>query len=222
MESGEPSIAYVDFGSFEIIKVLSISASVRKMSVAAFESYLIDELTNNVMATIANGVINGTGSGQGTGLEAGITWDSSNSVTFTGSTNTKLSWDDLVGAMALLKRGYANGAIFAMNNRTLYNQVYSLQDGNKRPVFIQDTQTDKVGKILGFEAVIDDNIADDAIYFGNFNYMGYNMVDGIAVEASTQSSFKSGRIDYRGMCIADCKPIITEAFVKLYKAASKG
>lgn len=222
VESGEPSIAYVDFGSFEIIKVLSISASVRKMSVAAFESYLIDELTNNVMATIANGVINGTGSGQGTGLEAGITWDSSNSVTFTGSTNTKLSWDDLVGAMALLKRGYANGAIFAMNNRTLYNQVYSLQDGNKRPVFIQDTQTDKVGKILGFEAVIDDNIADDAIYFGNFNYMGYNMVDGIAVEASTQSSFKSGRIDYRGMCIADCKPIVTEAFVKLYKAASKG
>lgn len=222
VESGEPSIAYVDFGSFEIIKVLSISASVRKMSVAAFESYLIDELTNNVMATIANGVINGTGTGQGTGLEAGITWDSSNSVTFTGSTNTKLSWDDLVGAMALLKRGYANGAIFAMNNRTLYNQVYSLQDGNKRPVFIQDTQTDKVGKILGFEAVIDDNIADDAIYFGNFNYMGYNMVDGIAVEASTQSSFKSGRIDYRGMCIADCKPIVTEAFVKLYKAASKG
>lgn len=222
VESGEPSIAYVDFGSFEIIKVLSISASVRKMSVAAFESYLIDELTNNVMATIANGVINGTGTGQGTGLEAGITWDSSNSVTFTGSTNTKLSWDDLVGAMALLKRGYANGAIFAMNNRTLYNQVYSLQDGNKRPVFIQDTQTDKVGKILGFEAVIDDNIDDDAIYFGNFNYMGYNMVDGIAVEASTQSSFKSGRIDYRGMCIADCKPIVTEAFVKLYKAASKG
>ena len=46
------------------------------------------------------------------------------------------------------------------------------------------------------------------------------MVDGIAVEASTQSSFKSGRIDYRGMCIADCKPIVSEAFVKLYKATT--
>ena len=218
VESGEVDIVYVDFGSFEIIKVLSISASVRKMSVAAFESYLIDELTNNVMATLANGVINGTGSGQGTGLEAGVTWDSSNTVVFSGS-GGKLAWDDLVGAMALLKRGYANGAIFAMNNRTLYSQVYSLQDGNKRPVFVQDTQTDKVGKILGFEVVIDDYIADDTIYFGNFQYMGYNMVDGIAVEASTQSSFKSGRIDYRGMCIADCKPIVKEAFVKLHKAA---
>ena len=93
-------------------------------------------------------------------------------------------------------------------------------DNNKRPVIIQDTQTDKVGKILGFEVFVDDYIPDDTIYFGNFQYKGYNMVDGIAVEASTQSSFKSGRIDYRGMCIADCKPIVTEAFVKLSKASA--
>lgn len=219
VESGEPSIYYVEFGNYEIIKVLSISASVRKMSVPAFESYLTTELNSNVMATLANGVINGTGSAQGTGLEKGITWDGTNSVTFTGSTNTKLAWDDLVKAMALLKRGYANGAKFAMNNATLYNHVYSLMDNNKRPVFIQDTQTDRVGKILGFEVIVDDYIPDDTIYFGNFQYMGYNMVDGIAVEASTQSSFKSGRIDYRGMCIADCKPIVTEAFVKLSKAS---
>lgn len=44
---------------------------------------------------LANGVINGTGSAQGTGLEKGISWDGTNSVTFTGSTNTKLAWDDL-------------------------------------------------------------------------------------------------------------------------------
>ena len=69
VESGEPSISYVEFGNYEIIKVLSISASVRKMSVPAFESYLTTELNSNVMATLANGVINGTGSAQGTGLE---------------------------------------------------------------------------------------------------------------------------------------------------------
>lgn len=225
VDSGEPSVSYVDFGNYEIIKVLSVSAAVRKMSVPAFEKYLVDELTSNVMATLANGVINGTGSAQGTGIEKGITWVTTagatqNALTFTGSTNTKLAWDDLVTAMSLLKRGYANGAKFAMNNATLYNHVYSLMDTSKRPVFVQDAQTDKVGKILGFEVIVDDNIAADTIYFGNFQYMGYNMMDGIAVEASTQSSFKSGRIDYRGMCIADCKPIVSEAFVKLYKATT--
>ena len=83
---------------------------------------------------------------------------------------------------------------------------------------MQDLQSEKIGKILGFEVIIDDNLADDVILFGNFNYMGYNLPEGIMVEVSTQSSFKSGRIDYRAMAIADCKPIVTEAFVKLYKA----
>ena len=48
----------------------------------------------------------------------------------------------------------------------------------------------------------------------------HNLPEGIAIEASTQSSFKSGRIDYRAMAIADCKPIVSEAFVKLSKAGA--
>ena len=50
--------------------------------------------------------------------------------------------------------------------------------------------------------------------------MGYNMPEGITVETSRESSFKKGLIDYRAMAIADCKPIVSEAFVKLTRAAS--
>ena len=39
------------------------------------------------------------------------------------------------------------------------------------------------------------------------------------LESSTQSSFKSGKIDYRALAIADCKPIVDEAFIKLTRAA---
>lgn len=222
VESGEPSVAAVSFGAFEIIKVFSISAAVKRMSVAAFESYLAEELAACVMACLADGVVNGQGTTEGTGLLAGIVWATSgagkNAITFTGDSNTTLAFKDVIDAVGLLKRGYTNGAKFAMNNKTLYSQVYGLLDGIGKPVFVQDLQGDKIGKILGFEVVIDDNLADDVILFGNFQYMGYNLPEGIMVEASTQSSFKSGRIDYRAMAIADCKPIVTEAFVKLYKA----
>ena len=68
--------------------------------------------------------------------------------------------------------------------------------------------------------IIDDNLSDEVILFGNFNYMGYNLAENIAVEVSRESSFKSGLIDYRAMAIADCKPIVTEAFIKLTRAAS--
>ena len=224
VESTEPSIAYVAFGNNEIIKVLSISASVRKMSIDAFEAYLVDELTANVMGTIAHGIVNGDNSTYPVKGLASITWvtsagSSKNAVTWTGSSNTKLTYTDILDAVALLKRGYANGAVFAVNNKTLYSAIYDLKDGNNRPLFIQDPQSDKVGKILGFEVVVDDNIADNEIYFGNFRYLGYNLVDGIAVEASSQSSFKSGRIDYRGMAIADVQVLVPDAFVKLYKSA---
>ena len=50
--------------------------------------------------------------------------------------------------------------------------------------------------------------------------MGYNMPDGIVIETSRDSGFRKGLIDYRAMAIADCKPIVAEAFVKMYKATA--
>ena len=104
-----------------------------------------------------------------------------------------------------------------MNNATLYSQVYGLVDTNGRPIFIADPKNESIGYILGKEVVIDDNIADDTIILGNFNYMGYNIPEGLMIETSRESSFKNGLIDYRAMAIADTKPLITEAFVKITK-----
>ena len=176
------------------------------------------------METLDYAIINGSGSGEGTGLENGITWRTSAS-----GSNAKnhhqiastddFAYSDIIAFVALLKRGYAAGAKMAMNNSTLYNVFYAMSDQNKRPLFVADLQNDTVGKVLGFPVVIDDNIDDNTVYLGNFaKYMGYNMPEGIVVESSRESSFKKGVIDYRAMAIADCKPIVEEAFVKLSKA----
>jgi len=209
VESEKPSVAAVAFNGYEILKVFSISAAAKRMSIAAFESYIVDELTNCVMACIADALVNGTGDAQGTGLVSGITWNSGNSLSFTAANGP--SYDDLVAAVAKLKRGYANGAKWAMNNATLYNRFYNQTDGMGRPLYIADLKTESIGKLLGFDVVVDDNIADDNIFFGNFQYLAYNLAEGIAVEVSRESSFRSGLIDYRAMAIADCKPIVTEA-----------
>ena len=209
--------AAVTFDGYEIIKIFSISAKARRMSVPAFEAYLVDELKNCVMDCINAALINGTGTGQGTGLEKGITWDESNKVEAAADGAT---YADVVKTVALLKRGYSMGAKWAMNNATLYNVFYGMLDGNKRPIFISDPKSESIGKILGYEVVIDDNIADNTAYLGNFSqYMGYNLPEGIVIEVSRESSFRKGLIDYRALCIADCKPIIQEAFVKLTVAA---
>lgn len=218
VETEKLTIDSVTFGGYEIIKIFSISAKVKTMTISAFESYLVDELTACVMGTINTALISGTGSGQGTGLATGVTWvDDTNAIKVakTGS----FTYANVVAAVALLKRGYSQGAKWAMNNKTLYNVFYGMEDTNNRPIFIADPKNESVGKILGFDIVIDDNIDDNVAYLGNYSkYLGYNMPMGISLESSRESSFKSGLIDYRAMAIADCKPLISEAFVKLYKA----
>lgn len=220
VESENPSdnIVNVKFAGYEIIKIFSISAAAKKMSISAFESYIIDELTNCVMECIADALVNGTGTEQGTGMISGITWDVSNSFTFpiAGSPTYK----DFTKMMGMLKRGYSSKAKWTMNNTTLYNLVYGLVDAQERPIFIADPKNEEVGYILGKPVVIDDNMADDDIVLGNLNYMGYNLPQGIIIETSRESSFKSGLIDYRALAIADTKPLVGEAFIRMSRATS--
>jgi len=223
VDSESVTVANVSFDGYEIMKVFSISEKARKMSIGAFESYLVDELRACVLETIADALINGTGSSQGTGLETGVTWSTSGAnknhvqVAKTGT----IAYTDVVAMVALLKRGYTAGAKMAMNNATLYNVFYGMLDSAQRPIFIADPKDESIGKVLGFPVVIDDNIADNTVYFGNFSkYLGYNMPEGITIESSRESSFKKGVVDYRAMAIADCKPLVTEAFVKLSKATA--
>lgn len=209
------ALSSVIFDPNELIKVFSLSAKASTMSIAAFEAYLVDELSACVMDALDDSLINGTGAGQGKGLEKGITWNADNTVS-----TSALSYADIVSLIAKLKRGYSNGAKFAMNNATLYTKIYGLVDGNKRPIFIADAQNQTVGRILSFPVIVDDNIPDDVIYFGNFKaYLGYNLPEGIMIESSRASSFKQGLIDYRALAIADTQPLVTEAFVKLTKTA---
>lgn len=209
VEAEHPDTVSVQFDGNEILKVFSISVKAQTMSIQAFESYLVQELTQTVVETIDHALVNGTGVEQGQGILTGITWDDTNSVDLTGK------YTDFTKALGLLKRGYSAGAKFAMSNATLYNQVYGVMDANERPIFNHDAQREDVGHIFGKEVVIDDNIEDGTILLGNFQYAGFNLPQGIALEKSTESSFRSGLIDFRCMAVADCKPLVDEAFVKL-------
>lgn len=218
VESEKATTAYVSFAGYELLKIMSMSATVRRMSISAFEAYIIDELSNSVMEAIADSLVNGSGSGQGTGVLTGITWDATNSFTYANGQIPK--YTDFTKMMGMLKRGYGAGARFAMSNATLYNNVYSIVDANGRPIFISDPKNEEIGYILGKPVTIDDNIEDGTIVLGNFNYMGYNIPQGILIEVSRESSFKNGLIDYRALAIADTKPLIDEAFIKLSESAA--
>lgn len=106
----------VTFEANEIIKIFSISVKAKTMSISAFESYLVDELTKCVVEAIEYALINGTGRNQGQGILTGVEWDDENTVELTGK------YTDFTKALGMLKRGYAQNSKFAMSNATLYTR----------------------------------------------------------------------------------------------------
>ena len=209
VERKDVTTTAVTFTGRELIKVLSMSAAVKRMDISAFERYITDELKASIADAIGAAIVSGTGSGQPTGILSGVTWSNSNRIQ-----TAALTADNLLAAVALLPAGYAAGAKFAMSTATLFGSVYPLKDGIGNYLFT-DNERGGVRRLFGFEIVLDDNIPAGTILFGNFRYYGVNIPQGVAVEVSRESGFTSGLIDYRALCIADGKPIVPGAFVKV-------
>ena len=209
VERKNVTTAAVTFTGRELIKVLSMSAAVKRMDISAFERYITDELKAGIADAIGAAIVSGTGSGQPTGILSGVTWTAKNRI----QTNA-LTADNLLAAIALLPAGYAAGAKFAMSTATLFGSIYPLKDGIGNYLFT-DNERGGVRRLFGFEIVLDDNIPAGTILFGNFRYYGVNVPQGVAVEVSRESGFTSGLIDFRALCIADGKPIVPGAFVKV-------
>lgn len=205
--------ASVTFTGRELIKVMSMSAAVKRMEIAAFERYIADELKNSIMDAIGAAIVSGTGTGQPTGILPGVTWSKKNMVS-----TTKLTADNLLAAVALLPAGYSDGAKFAMSVATLFGTVYPIKNKDEDFLFT-DTESGGNRRIFGFPVVLDDNIPAGTVLFGNFRYYGVNIPQGIAVEVSRESGFTSGLVDFRALCIADGKPIVPGAFVKVEVSA---
>lgn len=214
VESEKVDPTYVEFNAYEIMRVLSMSVAARSMTIDSFESYLADELTASVLACLSKAMIDGDGDRKGTGILAGVDWqDGVNHLVI--AEDDWYDWKMFPRAIAMLHRGYSNGARWIMNNATLYNDVISLSDDNNRPVYADDLTGSGKGRIFGYEVIIDDYMQDHDILFGNLAYMGYNLPGGLMLDVSRESSFKSGLVDFRAMAVADCKPIIGDAFTRL-------
>lgn len=201
----------VTFKAFELIKILSMSAATQKMSISAFESYITEELRQGVTDSIGAALITGDGEKKPLGLISGITWNETNSLT-----PAVITADSILQTVALLNPKFVGGAKFAMSTATLFKSVYPQKnDIDKGDYYFIQPIDGGARKLFGFDIVLDENIPLDTMLFGNFKYYGVNIPSGVAIEASRESGFTSGLIDYRALCIADGKPLVKEAFVKL-------
>ena len=206
------TLTTVTLTGYEIIKLVQISDTVMTMSIAAFESWIVDMLAEAIARKVEDFFINGTGSSQPKGIDKANTWGAENSVTVTkASSLTAANVQTLIG---LLNAGYDRNAKFAMSKKTLFTDFMPLQDNSKNHIV---TVQGNNYFVYGYPVLLSDYVKEHEAFLGDFKKVCANLAENINVKNAYDIDTNSYK--YSGIAIFDCTPAIGEAFVKLAKAA---
>lgn len=207
------TLTTVTLSGYEIVKLVQISDTVMTMSIAAFESWIVDMLAEAIARKVEDFFINGTGTSQPKGIDKANDWDATNSVPVAASASlTAANVQTLIG---LLNAGYDRNAKFVMSKRTLFTDFMPLQDTSKNHIV---TVQGNSYFVYGYPVLLSDYVKEHEAFLGDFKKVCANLAESINVKNAYDIDTNSYK--YSGIAIFDCTPAIGEAFVKLAKAGS--
>lgn len=209
-EDGDVLIPVV-LGSFEITKYITISKSVARMSIDAFETWLTNMLARRIARKIVKLIISGSGINQPTGVEKANNWNENNSVEV--PANLNLNEKNITDTVALLPGAYDANAKWLMSKKTLLTDFRPLQDKSKNDLFVKENGTYYVE---GYPVMLDDSVTLHEAFLGDFKMYAGNLSEDVTVD--TDKKLSSNSFEYLGCAMFDGKPAIGEAFVKIRKA----
>lgn len=207
------TLTTVTLSGYEIVKLVQISDTVMTMSIAAFESWIVDMLAEAIARKVEDFFINGTGTSQPKGIDKANTWDATNRVSVGASASlTAANVQTLIG---LLNAGYDRNAKFVMSKRTLFTDFMPLQDTSKNHIV---TVQGNSYFVYGYPVLLSDYVKEHEAFLGDFKKVCANLAESINVKNAYDIDTNSYK--YSGIAIFDCQPAIGEAFVKLVKAGA--
>ena len=201
----------VTLGGFEFIKVIRISATVRAMGINEFESWIADNIGKLLAVAIDNEIIN-TATTTG-GVIDGPWNEGVNHSTYVPGNG--LTHANVMSLIALLPAQFDANAKFLMNKATFWNQFAAMEDANGNPIINPDLAAPGKYMVRGYPVLVDDNVAANEAYLGDFTQIVGNLSQDIMVERSTESGFLNNSVDFRGTAIFDCDVALPAAIVKL-------
>ncbi len=210
----DDKLASVNFAAYKLIRTISITAEVSKMTISAFENWIVKKITERMAMAIENAILNGTGNGQPKGiLKETIK-------TLQSAEKGKITYEDLCNMMANLKAGYKKGSAFVVNTQTLWKDIATVKVGDNL-VFVPDPTGEFAGRIFGKPVIEDEYIEEGKILYGLFSKYTINWNENVNVTSDDSAEFRSGNRVYRGMALVDGKTVNKEAFVLMEKQAAE-
>lgn len=209
----EDTLINVTLSAYEVTKLVTISKSVEKMSIDAFEAWLVRKIARKIAEKLGYLIIYGTGTNQAQGFNA-IVWNDTNSITV--GKDAALTAQDVEDVVALLNGGYDDEAEWYLSKRTFFNDFHKLMNKSKDNVVTEDNG---VYRIMGYPVNFDDRVTVHEAFLGNLErgYAG-NMPENVTI--TSQFVTRENAYDFLGCAMFDGKVQATEAFVKIVKATA--
>ncbi|MEG0258461.1 MAG: phage major capsid protein [Lysinibacillus sp.] len=195
----------------ELSKAVTVSWKLRAMAVKDFIDYITNELAERVGVALGVGALRGTGTSQPQGLETALTAQSEKPQIKTYAAATGIVYADITALIAKVHSSYLNGAAFYASNKTIWEKLANIVDGNGRPVFIPDATSGGVGRMFGYVVKPDAGVSEGNIAFGNPN-KGYVVNTNEPFSVTTETHAKARTIDYVAYTIVDGGVLDEQAF----------
>lgn len=212
------NLGSVSLTGYEIVKLVKASRATVNMTIAAFESYIVEIIAEAIARKIENFIFVGTGSNQPGGVAQGGKGANGAYTAGTDMVETAAVTEaNITAVYGMLASGYERNAVWAMSKATFFADFYALMNKSKNNL-IEFAN----GKyyIMGCEVYFTGSLAAGVSYLGDFSYIVGNYSQDIAVVKSEHSGLATNSVDYLGSCVFDSKAIAgLGAFVKLVKKA---
>ena len=180
-------------------KHVDISYAMERMSIDAFEQYLINEISASLGDALADDVISQIGTDMTGGNKVNSAADDT------------LTFKELAALFGKLKR--VNTVSVYATRATIYNYLVGMVDTTGRPIFQPSAQAGQEGVILGAQIKVEDSVADNVILVGDARKIAYNMVQDIMIESDRD--IKKHVTTYSGYARGSGALIDPDAFAQL-------
>ena len=182
-------------------KTIDISYAALAMTIEAFEAYLKQEIADGISDALADDVF--------ATIDSGI---ASENILETAAVGT-MTYADIAGAFAKLKRVTNNKVVVYATRATVYNLLATLEDTEGHLIFQPNANAEISGYLLGAAVKFDDSVAVNRLYIGDASKVTYNVVQDIMVEQDR--NIKTHVVTYSGYARMQGALVIPTAFARL-------
>lgn len=208
----------ITFSYYKLKCKVAITLEMDVMSISAFENMIVNNVSEAMTYALENAIINGTGSGQPTGILAAKVADGQAVITAKAG---EYGYKDLINCEKALPLAYENGAVWLMNKKT-FMDIEGMVDSAGQPIARINYGISGAPErtILGRTVVLNDYMPSTGVVAALFNMEDYILNTNLGLTVKTYEDNETDDQVTKAIMLVDGKVVDNSSLVTLTMKSS--